>query len=140
MSPIVSENATDSSDNTVVVGAGVAGTPSGGVVTIQGILSGKAVPIIIEGSSTASHTLVTPSANVSTQLVAANASRKWLYFVNNSGAPFFIKFGATAVVNQGIQVDSNGGIFTMIATALYLGAINGIVASNARTIEIIEGS
>src|ERR1700733_740618 len=35
----------DSSGNTIIVGLGTAGTPSGGVVSIQGVSSGTAVPV-----------------------------------------------------------------------------------------------
>ena len=44
---------TDTSGRTVVVGAGVAGTPAGGVLTIQGVAGGTAIPI--SGSITATN-------------------------------------------------------------------------------------
>lgn len=71
-------------------------------------------------------------------IAAANPARKWLRIENQSGAEFFIKFGTTAVVNQGISVPNNSS-FVMQSNALYLGAINAIVASNNRTIEVMEG-
>lgn len=37
--------ATDSAGNTVIVGAGTAGTPAGGVVSIQGVVGGQAVAV-----------------------------------------------------------------------------------------------
>lgn len=97
------------------------------------------VYVIQYGASNAAHTRITfPTGNVSTQIFAANSARKWLRIENDSGAEFFIKFGATAVVNQGISVKDKTA-FVMSATELYLGAINAIVASNNRTIEVIEG-
>lgn len=89
-------------------------------------------------ADTATRTTVTPTANTSTQLLASNSARKWVLFINNSGAPFFLSLGTTATVNNGIEVVSNGGRFIMEATFLYTGTINGIVASNSRTIEIYE--
>lgn len=89
-------------------------------------------------ASTSTATQVTPTANVSTQLLAANATRKWAMIINNSGAKFYLNYGGTAVINQGILVD-NGTTLNMSATMLFTGAINGIVGSNGRTIDIIEG-
>lgn len=91
------------------------------------------------GASTATHTLITLSANVSTQLAAANSARKWIYIINNSGANIFIKYGTTAVINQGFRLN-NSNTMTISATELFLGAINAIVGSNNRTVEIVEGS
>lgn len=115
---------------------------AGNALTTRSYASVRPVDVYLPqiGTSSAAHTLVTPTANVSTQLLAANTSRRWAYFINNSGAPFFLKFGTTAVANQGIEIVQNGGFFRMDATLLYLGAINAIVASNNRTIEIIEGT
>lgn len=91
------------------------------------------------GASTATSTRTTPTANVSTTIAAANPARKWLRIDNGSGAEFFMKFGAAAVVNQGISIPNNTA-YVMTATELYLGAVNVIVASNSRTIEVTEGT
>lgn len=97
------------------------------------------IEALLSGADSATHTRLTPTANTSTQLLAANSARKWAIFINNSGAPFFIKFGTTAVISQGIEIIQNGGSFFMDRTILFKGAVNGIVGSNSRTIEIIEG-
>lgn len=89
-------------------------------------------------AGTATRTTVTPTSNTSTQLLAANANRKFVYLINNSGAAFFIAFGTTATINNGIEIPANGNRFIMEATSLYTGAINAIVGSNNRTIEIYE--
>lgn len=91
------------------------------------------------GSSSVTHTRTTLTANTSTQIAATNTNRKWLYISNQSGATVYIKFGVTAVINQGIEI-SNNTIWKMSAVELYLGIINVIVGSNNRTIEIIEAS
>lgn len=90
------------------------------------------------GASNATHTRITLVANVSTQILAANTARKWAYIDNQSGANIFIKFGTAAVINQSLQV-TDKETFKMSMTELYLGAVNAIVGSNNRTIEIIEG-
>lgn len=51
---------TDTSGRTVVVGAGVAGTPTGGVVTIQGVAGGTAIPV--SGTLTSSYSPYNQSA------------------------------------------------------------------------------
>lgn len=90
------------------------------------------------GASNATHTRTTLTANVSVQIAAANSARKWLYIENHSGADIFVKFGTAAVINQAIEI-SNNTTFKMSASELYLGAINAIVGSNGRTIEVVEG-
>lgn len=177
MASLQDSNLTDSSDRSIVVGAGTAGTPTGGVVTVQGVSGGTNlnvsqvtasdlnatvrnqdgagnnltsqsydsirpldVRIVQFASSTATHTRTTfVTGNVSQIIAAANPARKWLMIVNQSGARFFIKFGSTAVVNQGIYVEDNS-TYSMPTNMLYLGAIHAIVGSNNRTIEIIEGT
>lgn len=54
---------TDSSGRPVIVGAGVAGTPAGGVISIQGVASGTVIPISITGTNTISGTV---TANIGT--------------------------------------------------------------------------
>lgn len=61
---------TDSSGRQVVIGAGVAGTPAGGVVSIQGVSGGTVVPISITGTNTISGTV---TANQGTANTAANS-------------------------------------------------------------------
>jgi hypothetical protein len=46
--------ATDANGNLVVVGAGTAGTPAGGVVSVQGVPSGTAVPVSLASAPLAS--------------------------------------------------------------------------------------
>lgn len=90
------------------------------------------------GANNVTYTRTTLTANTSTQIIAANAARKWLYVDNQSGANIFIKFGTAAVINQALEV-SNNTVFKMSVTELYLGAINAIVGSNNRTVEVVEG-
>lgn len=90
------------------------------------------------GASNATHTRITLTNGVSVQIAAANSARKWLIIENQSGANIFIKFGTAAVLNQALEIVNNT-TYTMNATTLYTGAINAIVGSNNRTIEVIEG-
>jgi hypothetical protein len=58
--------AVDSSGRTVVVGAGTAGTPVGGVISIQGVASGTVVPISITGTNTISGTVTANQGTANT--------------------------------------------------------------------------
>lgn len=60
----------DTSGRPILVGAGTAGTPAGGVLTIQGVSGGTVVPISITGTNTISGTV---TANQGTANTAANA-------------------------------------------------------------------
>lgn len=113
---------------------------SGNAVTSQTYDSQRPVHVYMLqiGASNATHTRITLTNSVSVQIAAANSARKWLYIENQSGAKIFIKFGTAAVINQAIEIPNNN-TFKMSATELYLGAINAIVGSNNRTIEVVEG-
>jgi hypothetical protein len=54
--------AVNSSGQLVVIGAGVAGTPSGGVVSVQGVASGTTLPVSISGSQSVNVAQVLGSA------------------------------------------------------------------------------
>ena len=54
------------------------------------------------------HTAVTVGAST-VELAAANANRTYLLLVNDSDAAIYVKFGAAAVLNQGIRINANGG-------------------------------
>lgn len=62
----------DSSGNQVMVGAGTAGTPAGGVVSIQGVASGTVVPV--SGTISASQTGNVDAGNSSTTPLAGNGT------------------------------------------------------------------
>lgn len=113
---------------------------SANAVTSTSFDSGRPLDVYISQfrSATATRTTVTPTANTSTQALAANSARKWVIFINNSGAPFFLSLGTAATINNGIEIVQNGGRFIMEATFLYTGEINLIVGSNSRTLEIYE--
>ena len=73
------------------------------------------------------HTAPTIGAT-STAALAANANRLYALLVNDSDTPIYIKLGATAVANQGIRLNANGGSYELSEKEgnLYTGAINAI--------------
>ena len=48
-------------------------------------------------------------ATTTTQIIASNPQRVWCLIQNNSDVPIWIKFGADAVVNEGIRLNAEGG-------------------------------
>lgn len=80
-------------------------------------------------------------ATTSTAVVAPNTERRYLLITNDSGVTVYIKFGATAVANEGIRLDV-GASFEMspVFNNLDLRAVNGIHASTGtKTILVTEG-
>ncbi len=87
------------------------------------------------------HTAVTAGA-VSTVALAANASRKYAVLVNDSDKEVYIMVGETAVLNQGIRINPNGGSYEMAAVYrnLDLRVINAISSAADKKLLVTEGS
>jgi hypothetical protein len=78
--------ATAANLNATVVGAGTAGTPSGGVVSVQGVSSGTVIPVSFGPSSTSGGALTIK--HFTTAAVAnakASAGNLYGYVLNNNG-------------------------------------------------------
>jgi hypothetical protein len=86
---------TDTDGNLAIVGTGVAGTPAGGVLTVQGDPGGVPIPVT-STPQTASTRVITRVAGaiVSTLLKAANAARISLIIVNDSNRILYLHLGA----------------------------------------------
>jgi hypothetical protein len=77
--------------------------------------------------ATPTHTVLGVT-NANQVALAANASRKYALFINDSANVIYLKLGASAVVNQGIRLNANGGSYEMRSGdgTLYPGAVNAI--------------
>lgn len=140
----------DVDGNTTVVGTGVAGTPSGGVVsiqgqtgmtpltttgtgaagtpaagvsTIQGITGGTPVSVVEAHAASAALTTVT-SSNSSTSLLASNANRKGFILYNNSTKKCYVAFSATATTSAFTVLLQPNSLFE--SQNVYTGPISGI--------------
>ena len=85
-------------------------------------------PAVASGTiTTATHTTATVTITTGAAL-AANTSRIWALFVNDSDTTIYLKLGVVAVANQGIRINANGGSFEMSSQSgnLYTGAVNAI--------------
>lgn len=65
------------------------------------------------GSLTNTHTTATVTTTTGAAL-AANANRKYALFVNDSDTVIYLKINASAVANQGIRLNANGGSYEML--------------------------
>jgi hypothetical protein len=123
-----------------VTGTGTAGTPATGVVTIQGITGGTAIPVsgtlTIDKSSTGTLTSVA-AATSSTTLLASNANRISATVWNDSTAKLYLSLNATSSVTA-YTIQLFPGSYWELPIA-YTGAISGIWAAangNARVTEL----
>lgn len=86
--------------------------------------------------STPKQVTVTTSTTV---LLAANASRRYAHFINNSASPVFMQYGSSAVANQGIKLNM-GAIWSIDTAALWTGSVNAVVASGSVSIDVFEAT
>ena len=78
--------------------------------------------------------------NVDATVLASNASRKYALFVNNTAATIYLKLGAAAVVNQGIQLGPNDR-YEITSDNLFTGAVHAIKSTAvAVNLDVFEGS
>lgn len=88
--------------------------------------------------STATNTFQTIGI-VSTPVLAANPSRKFVVLTNDSAANIYIALGPTAVVGSGILLVANGGSFEITLMNLYTGEISAISAvAGSRNLTVVE--
>ena len=90
--------------------------------------------------TTPTHTavIVTTASGIA---LAANANRLYALLINDSDETIYLKLGATAVVNEGIRLNANGGNYEMSKKLgnLYTGVINAICATGGKTLLVLEG-
>lgn len=84
------------------------------------------------GTTTVTGTSVTTS---STQIIAANASRKALLIINNSTQIVYINAGTASAANTSIAIQPNGGTFQ---TETSSSAFQAIVAATTASITVVE--
>lgn len=64
--PLVQSSNQDGLGSSIIAGEGVAGTPTGGVISVQGVINGTAVPVIDPADATSSSINITTQDLVST--------------------------------------------------------------------------
>ena len=94
--------------------------------------------ISVSGVSSATNTKVAVGA-ASTTALAANASRKFAHFVNDSDEAIYLNFSGTAVINEGARLNARGGYCGINMTDLYTGIVTAICASGGKNLTVMEG-
>ena len=88
--------------------------------------------------STATNTKVSVGS-ADTQVLVANASRKFAAFVNDSNEVIYLSLSATAVMNEGIRLNANGGSYWINLLELYTGEVSAICSSGSKNLTVMEG-
>ncbi len=78
--------------------------------------------------------------NTSTEIVAANTSRKWCVITNIGNRDIFVAIGQTALINKGIFLGRNGGSLLMDAGIMSIESVNGITTSGTSDVIFQEGN
>ena len=80
-------------------------------------------------------------STTSAAALAANQAREYALFVNDGAVTVYLRLGATAVANQGIRLEANGGSYEISRTQgnLYTGVVDGITATGTATVLVTEG-
>lgn len=76
---------------------------------------------------------------VSTLVLAANPSRRYAVFVNDSNKPIYLSLGAAAVLNQGIELSTVNGKYEINDSNLFLGVIYAIAEGGDKNLTVTEG-
>lgn len=97
---------------------------------IEGVLS-----VASEKTSSSTTSGKVSVGNTSTSILASNASRKAAIIVNDSDETIYLNLSATAVLNEGIRINANGGSHR---EEMYTGAITGISASGSKNVTVTE--
>jgi len=74
-----------------------------------------------------------------TQILVANASRKFAVFVNDSDEVIYLSLSATAVINEGIRLNAHGGAYEINLMNLYTGEVAAICSSGTKNLTVTEG-
>jgi len=103
------------------------------------LLDGQPIDVSTQGFEITLGTNTAVTASIaSTQLLAANADRKYAAFINDGTAVTYLKIGAAAVLSEGIRLNAGGGSFEITADNLLMGAVYGI-STTSSNICVIEG-
>ena len=75
----------------------------------------------------------------STAVLSASADRKTATFVNDSDTAIYLSKSGTAVLNEGIRLNANGGSYEINSTNLYLGALAAISSAGSKNLTVSSG-
>ena len=127
---------TASALNVTAVGTGTAGTPSGGVMSIQGVSGGTPLTVTADKSTTGTMTSVSASAS-SVTVLAANANRVGAAFFNDSTNILYLAMSASAASVTAFTIKCMPGVYTDLDVD-YTGQVNGIWNGTNGAVRVTE--
>lgn len=74
----------------------------------------------------------------STSVLSANSNRKFAIFINDSNEIIYLNLSDTAVMNEGVRLNANGGSIELTKPFLYTGAVTAICASGSKNLTVVE--
>lgn len=82
------------------------------------------------------------AGTASTQILAANTSRAYAHFVNDSDEAIYLNLGGAAAVNTGVRINSAGGSYTLTPADgnLFTGAVTAVSSSGGKLVLVTEGT
>jgi len=72
------------------------------------------------------------------KILGSNPQRRYVLLVNDSDSVAYIGLGVTAVANQGIRLNANGGSYEINLTNPFHGEIYGVSAGVTKRLTITE--
>lgn len=72
------------------------------------------------------------------EILPVNPQRSYALLMNDSDTAIYISLGGTAVANQGIRINANGGAYEISAVNLYRGRISAICSVASKTLLTVE--
>jgi hypothetical protein len=97
------------------------------------IATNNRIPATGNGAVPVVNTSVT-IGNTSTLVLAEGMGRLHALITNDSDETIYLGIGAAAVMNKGIRLNANGGVFDTSQSALYTHAIYAICTSGGKNI------
>mgnify|MGYP007059453664 CR=1 FL=1 len=95
------------------------------------------MPIDPRASVAENNTSVTVGSS-STSVLTANPTRKTVILTNDSDESIYVSLSGTAVMNQGIRLNSSGGAIVVDLDGIYTGAITAICSSGSKNLCVSE--
>lgn len=95
---------------------------------------------LVECLDYASPVTVTVAQNTTTEISAANDSRKYLRIINMSDTVMYLAIGADAVSATGIYLAASGGLFVMNVNNLSNEVVNAICSGSSKKLIVQEAN
>jgi len=94
--------------------------------------------IVLASFSSATSTKVSVGTT-STTVLSANPNRRLAVFVNDSDTEIYLSLSSTAVLNEGIRLNANGGLYEINLMNLYTGEVSAISSADSKNLTVTEG-